>query len=104
MEVMSDENTLIYTDQAKKTIRNMRIHVNEIASYFGYDSKYYKDASQSLINCFEAIFSLGGIIHSDGDLELYCISDITYGVNFHRNEKFKLVDQEKYTGTWSVNS
>ena len=98
------ERILVFTDSADKTIYNMRMHVNNIGQYFGIGSKQYRDASISLMNCLSQMIHLGGNIHSDGNLDLICVTDnITYGVNFHSSTND--VDEGcPIPGTWSINS
>jgi hypothetical protein len=98
------ERVLVFTDSADKTIYNMRMYVNNIGLFYGIASKQYTDASNSLMNCLAQMIHLGGKISSDGDLDLYCVTqNITYGVNFHSGQKSENEDAP-IPGTWSINS
>ena len=110
-------HTVEITNDAVQVMQRMWNRVSAIGDGYGYRSEEYMQAAQSLSRSLVAMHGLKPArITADGELSLYCIGNIHFGVNWHQyglSDDFKkrfpewdMLPKEfvDMVGRWSVNS
>jgi hypothetical protein len=98
---MSDTK-LELTEGAIQTIGRMEQRVCEIGLHYGESSADYLKALRSLQLCLAQLLRLGGRVTLDGDLGLYSISFIHFGIVFHST--YRDGERDPMCGEWSCHS
>lgn len=108
MAHITDTDTVIAFDQrAVQTIQRMGDHVATLRSFYGEHSAEHGRAAASLAHSLQAMIGLGGRVSQDGQLGLYAVSDIHYGVVFHAGRvrhPYAGIDGAPQPGEWSLHS
>lgn len=108
MAHIMDTGTVIAFDQrAVQTVQRMGDYVARLRSFYGEDSVEHRQAAASLAHSLQAMIGLGGRVSQDGELGLYGVSLIHYGVVFHSRgvpEAYTGIDGAPQPGEWSVHS
>ncbi len=97
------EVSITITEDAERTISDMRRRVADIATEYGQFSEEHLNALKSLLDNILGVLRLGGRISRDGELSLFGASWIAYGVIFHP----KYLDgreRDPLLGDWSTHS
>lgn len=90
------------TPEAQRTLSAMQERLGAISANFGPHSEEYLETVESFAFSVLQVLRLGGKLYSDGELSLYGVSFIHYGVVFHR--RYIDGDYHPLLGTWSVHS
>lgn len=97
------EVQLTLNEDAQRILGDMRRRVDDIAVQYGRYSEEYLKAMKSLLDALMGMLSIGGRISRDGELSLYGVSWIHYGVIFHSKYLPGRV-RDPLLGDWSIHS
>jgi hypothetical protein len=101
-------DTVITLDpRAVQTIERMTDHVTTLGRFYGTASPAHAIAAASLAHSLRTMIRLGGRITEEGELSLYGVSFIDYGVVFHpaaRPDGYAEVADAPQPGEWTVHS
>lgn len=101
-DVQLQERELEFSPEALEVIGKMRERVRQVGEAFGFHSTEYIEILESFNGALLSLIHLGGRITKDGELSLFGLSFIAYGVIFHRKHRDgKPLD---LLGSWSCHS
>jgi hypothetical protein len=89
-------------EDAERTIGDMRRRVDDIGMTYGRSSDEYVNAMRSLLDNLLGVLRLGGRISKDGELSLYGVSFIHYGVIWFAKRNGD--ERDPLLGDWSTHS
>lgn len=93
---------LSINEDAEKTLSAMRRRVEDIGMEYGRFSEEYVDAMRSLLDNLLGVMRLGGRISKDGELSLYALSFIDFGVIWFAKRNGG--ERDPLLGRWSTHS
>lgn len=97
------EVKLEITEEADRTLGDMRWRVADIEMEYGRFSEEHLIALKSLLDNVLGLLRLGGRISRDGELSLFGASWIAYGVIWHA-KYLDGYERDPLLGSWSTHS